>query len=346
MATMRALVVSKNGKLEEALSLTTVPKPTLDENSSNVLVRVKAAAINPVDAKIAEGALNILFTEKFPAGVGIDLSGVVEKAGKGTGYNPGDEVFGAMPMSARGSMAQYALLPASSLAFKPQSLSFVESSAIPVVGVTAFQALSRHQGNKEVAFIPGGLGGVGSMALQLAKHHFGFQRTFTTVSTAKVALLKEMIPDVDVVVDYKKVDPSTIIPAGGVDFVLDPLGTPYVWAKYLRTEAAKKPSLVSIIAPLKPAVVERTFGVHLGFVLRNLLTVMEWWTAVWIPRQINYESMSADPSVKDLTTLAELANKGLLKPVISKVFPLDQALEAYQFADSGKSYGKVVISID
>ncbi|KZT52702.1 GroES-like protein [Calocera cornea HHB12733] len=249
MESMRALILTKYGKLEEALTVMSTPKPTLDESSANVLVRVKAAAINPLDAKIAEGALNILFSEKFPAGVGLDLSGIVEKAGKDTGFNPGDEVFGIMPMTARGSMAEYALLPASMLAIKPHTLSFAESSALGVVGVTALQALAHHKGAKEVAFIPGGLGGVGSMALQLAKHQFGFARTITSVSTAKVAILKEKIPDVDIVVDYKKVDPATVIPAGSVDFVLDPLGTPYAWAKYLRTDATKKPTMVPSSLP-------------------------------------------------------------------------------------------------
>jgi len=342
---MRSLRLTKYGKPNDAFAVATVPKPTLDENSSNVLVRVKAASINPVDLKIAQGELNMLKAEKFPAGVGIDLSGIVEKAGKSTGFRPGDEVFGAMSMGDRASMAQYAVLPAQNLAHKPRSLSFIEASTLPVVGLTAFQALSRHQGTKETAFIPAGLGGVGFMALQLAKQHFGFKSTITTVSTAKVALLKEKVPDVDVVVDYKKIDPATVIPAGSVDFVLDPVGPPSAWTKYLRSDPEKKPSIVSIVSPARAEVIQRDFDVKLGFVMYNMINLMEWWTRWWMPRPITFYPLMATGNTKDLTLLADLADKGVLKPFVGKVFPLDKAVEAYELSASGGVTGKVVITM-
>ncbi|KZO97806.1 GroES-like protein [Calocera viscosa TUFC12733] len=345
---MKALMQTAYGEPSQVLKVLTVPLPAFDESSDELLLSVKAVSVNPLDYLLVRGALKFVWAEQMPTGVGVDLSAVVVKAGKRSGYKEGDEVIGCMAMQARGSIAEYCVISAQYTALKPKSLSHEEASCLPVVGLTAIEAFRRHAGPKDTAFIPAGLGGVGQIALQLAKPYAGFKHTLTTVSTSKVEVLKQHIRDVDVVIDYKKVDPATAIPAGSCDFVLEQFGKAPSYVRYMRKPArgstGGKPSIISIATPPNAEKAAQGWGVSLGFHIRVLLNLWDAWTRFWIPGWIHYDSFFAVANSEDLKALADLADQGKLKPVIDKVFPMDQAVEALALAES-KPAGKVVIRI-
>ncbi|KZO97830.1 GroES-like protein [Calocera viscosa TUFC12733] len=344
--TMHAIMQTAYGEPSKVLKLLTVPLPAFDESSNKLLLRVKAVSINPVDGMVIRGKLNIVWTDPMPAPVGYDVSGVVVKAGKGTGFKEGDEVYGFLSLNRPGSFAEYCTVPARNCALKPTSLSHEEAACLPLVGATAIQALQRHSGPKDTAFIPGGLGGVGSVMLQLAKPYSGFKHTITTASTAKVEVVKQHIRDVDVVIDYKKVEPATVIPAHSCDFVLDQFGKPASYAQYVRkpppSSAEGKPSIISVSAPPDAKKFQQAWETRGSLPLRIGLNLIDWWTRLWIPGWIHYDSFGALQSASDLKILADLADHGKLKPVIDKVFPMGQAVEAIALAET-KPAGKVVI---
>ncbi|KZO97828.1 GroES-like protein [Calocera viscosa TUFC12733] len=315
--TMKALIQIAYGEPSQVLKVLTVPLPAFDESSDELLLCVKAVSVNPPDYLIVRGVLKFVWAQQMPAGVGVDLSAVVVKAGKRSGYKEGDEVIGCMPMQARRSIAEYCVISSQYIALKPKSLSHEEASCLPVVGLTAIEAFRRHSGPKDTAFIPAGLGG-------------------------------QHIRDVDVVIDYKKVDPATAIPAGSCDFVLEQFGKAPSYVRYMRKPArgstGGKPSIISIATPPNAEKAQQGWGVSLPFHIRVLLNLWDAWTRFWIPGWIHYDSFFAVANSEDLKALADLADQGKLKPVIDKVFPLDQAVEALALAES-KPAGKVVIRI-
>ncbi|KZO97829.1 GroES-like protein [Calocera viscosa TUFC12733] len=346
--TMQALIQTAYGEPSQVLKVQTVPLPAFDESSDKLLLRVKAVSVNPLDLVIVRGGLKIMWTDPMPAPMGYDVSGVVVKAGKGTGFEEGDEVYGFLSINARGSIAEYCTVHARCVALKPTSLSHEEAACIPMVGTTAMQALQRHKGAKDTAFIPGGLGGVGSMALQLAKPYAGYKRTITTASTSKVDMLKKHIQDVDEVIDYKKVDPANVIPARSCDFVLEQFGKPSQYVRYMRRAESggkgERPSIISIGAPPNGKDAEKGWETNVGLPMRFVLNTMDLQTKLFIPSCVHYESFATLPSADDLKILADLADQGKLKPVVDKVFTLDQALEAFALVDT-KPAGKVVIRV-
>jgi len=346
--TMQAVMQSAYGEVKDVLKVTAVPIPAFDTSSQDLLIRVKAVSVNPLDWLLVQGQLKIVFIDKMPSATGADLSGVVARAGRGTGFKEGDEVYGFMQMHVRGSMAEYCVVPAQNCALKPKSLSHEEAACLPIAGLTALQALQRHSGPKGTAFISAGLGGVGSIALQLAKPFAGFKYTITTASTAKVALVKEHIKDIDEVIDYKKVDPGTVIPMHSCDFVLDQFGKPSQYVQYIKKPASGsrdgKPSIISILALPSAKKLQSGLGLKVGLFMRIGLDVMDTSTRLFIPGWINYDSFYTVPSPSGLKIMADLADQGKLKPVIHKVFPLAQAVEAIMLAET-KPAGKVVIRI-
>ncbi|EJU05295.1 GroES-like protein [Dacryopinax primogenitus] len=343
--TMKAVMQTAYGESSKVLQVTSVPLPTMNENSDDLLVRVKAVSINPLDSVILKGELRVAWTDTMPFAVGSDVSGVVVKAGKAAAFKEGDEVYGFLQMRHRGSLAEYCVIPASTCAHKPKNLTHEEAACLPMVGCTAMQVFECHSGPKDTAFIPGGLGGVGSMALQLAKPWAGFKKTITTVSTSKVAALKEHIKDVDEVMDYKTVDPETVIPAHSCDFALDQFGKPCSYIRYLKKGTGNdKPSVVSIMTPPNAEKAQKGWETRLGLGMTAVLTVMDWRTRFTIPGWVHYDSISAVPSGKDMEVLRKLAEEGKVRPIVDKVFELDQTIEAFALAES-KPAGKVVIRV-
>jgi len=345
---MKAIIQTAYGEPKEVLKIKDVRLPAFDENSDRLLVRVHAVSLNPLDWKIVKEELKIVFVDPMPSALGTDLSGVVVKAGRGTGFKEGDAVFGAQNMYCRTSMAEYTTVFARNVALKPNALSHDEASCLGVAGGTAIQALQRHKGPKGTAFIPAGLGGVGSIALQLTKPYAGFKRTITTVSTAKVPIVKQYVKDVDQVIDYKKVDPETVIPAGSCDFVLEQFNKPTEYLRYLKQPApgtkavSAMPSIIGLMTVPNAEKLQAGLELRVSFGMRMVLNVMDWWTRRPLPSWMFFDSFSALPSGADMKIMADLADQGKLRPVIHKVFPMEQMLAAFAVAQTAPA-GKVVI---
>ncbi|MFE5793711.1 NADP-dependent oxidoreductase [Streptomyces sp. NPDC056503] len=306
---MRAMVVEQWGGPEVLVEREVErPVPGLNE----VLVRVHAAGVNPVDWKTrASGAL--IAWDALPV-VGWDVSGTVEAVGPGVGVlRPGDEVFG-MPLFPRqaGGYAEYVVAPARHLAPKPASLSHVEAAALPLAALTAWQALvdaARVRPGERV-LVHAAAGGVGHLAVQIAKARGAY--VIGTASAAKHELLREL--GADEVLDYREVRFEDAV--SDVDVVLDALGgeTAERSLKVLRAGGR----LVTLPGPDDvPAAPE---GVRASWVL-------------------------VEPDHLGLREIAALVERGALRPVVDTVLPLSEAAKAHELGERGRTTGKIVLSV-
>ncbi|MEE1815919.1 NADP-dependent oxidoreductase [Streptomyces sp. SP18ES09] len=306
---MRAVVVEEWGGPEKLVEREVErPEPGLNE----VLVRVHAAGVNPVDWKTrASGGL---IEWGAPAVVGWDVSGTVEAVGPGVGgLRPGDEVFG-MPLFPRqaGGYAEYVVAPARHLAPKPASLSHVEAAALPLAALTAWQALVDAADVRpgERVLVHAAAGGVGHFAVQIAKARGAY--VIGTASAAKHGLLREL--GADEVIDYREAPFEDVV--SEVDVVLDGLGgeTAERSLKVLRSGGR----LITLPGPDDvPAAPE---GVR----------------AVWV---------LVEPDHLGLREIAALVESGALRPVVDTVLPLSEAAKAHELGERGRTTGKIVLSV-
>ncbi|MFE2235257.1 NADP-dependent oxidoreductase [Streptomyces sp. NPDC059442] len=306
---MRAVVVEQWGGPETLVEREIErPVPGLNE----VLVRVHAAGVNPVDWKTrASGAL--IEWGAAPV-VGWDVSGTVEAVGPGVGvFRPGDEVFG-MPLFPRqaGAYAEYVVAPARHLAPKPASLSHVEAAALPLAALTAWQALVDTAGVRpgERVLVHAAAGGVGHLAVQIAKARGA--HVIGTASAAKHDLVRSL--GADEVVDYRDVRFEDVV--ADVDVVLDGLGgeTAERSLKVLRAGGR----LVTLPGP--DDVPTTPEGVH----------------AQW---------MLVEPDHMGLREITALVESGRLKPVVDTVLPLAEAAKAHSVGEQGRTTGKIVLTV-
>ncbi|KAJ3473298.1 hypothetical protein NLG97_g10389 [Lecanicillium saksenae] len=226
-ATMLSITAPKYTN-PDGYELSTVAKPAVAQ-PTDVLIKVHAASINPVDVKKADGVMKMAIQDEFPYNIGYDAAGVVEEVGSGvTSFKAGDEVYVRLPESARGAWAEFAVCPESYIALKPKNMDFGDAASLPLAAMTALQALREYKGSLEgkTIFIPAGLSGTGAYGLQLAKNVFKAGKVITTVSTSKVPKVPELLGEnvVDQIIDYTKDDPIKTIPAQSVDFIFDTTG--------------------------------------------------------------------------------------------------------------------------
>ncbi|AJF68916.1 NADP-dependent oxidoreductase [Streptomyces vietnamensis] len=306
---MRAVVVEQWGGPEKLVEREVErPEPGLNE----VLVRVHAAGVNPVDWKTrASGAL--IAWGPLPV-LGWDVSGTVEAVGPGVGnLRPGDEVFG-MPLFPRqaGGYAEYVVAPARHLAPKPKSLTHVEAAALPLAALTAWQALVDAADVRpgERVLVHAAAGGVGHFAVQIAKARGAY--VIGTASAAKHELLREL--GADEVIDYREAPFEDVV--SDVDVVLDGLGgeTAERSLKVLRAGGR----LITLPGPDDvPAAPE---GVRAAWVL-------------------------VEPDHLGLREIAALVESGALRPVVDAVLPLSEAAKAHELGERGRTTGKIVLSV-
>lgn len=306
---MKAAQITDYGG-KDSVKINDAPKPAIKPNQ--VLVEVHAAGVNPFDITVREGRAQ---AKKLPATLGGDLAGtVVEVGSEVKGLQPGQAVYGqANAMSGDGSFAEFAPVVAAQLAAKSEKLSFTEAGAVPLVSGSAYQALVDHMNLQkgQKILIHGGAGGIGSMAIQLAKHigaHIA-----TTVSPDDSDFVKQL--GADQVIDYKTQDFSQIIK--DYDAVFDTVGGD----TNLKSYTVLKPggSLVSMVAQPDEALVKQ--------------------------HKLNYTAQFSRITTERLTKLAELFDQGALKPQIDKGFPLDQAADALEYLKTEHPRGKVVLQI-
>lgn len=330
---MKALTFKRYGKTPE-IGITEVPRPTL--RPDEMLVEVHAAGLNPIDNMITTGMFKPVLKFQLPAVMGSDLAGViVEVGGSVTRFKPGDEVFASIFDQGTGSLAEFAVVPQDLAARKPANLDFVQAASVPMVGLTSWQALKERadvQTGQRV-FIPAGSGGIGTFAIQLAKHLGAY--VGTTTSTANVALVKSL--GADDVIDYKKQEFEQVLQ--GYNVVL---GT-------IRGNALEKSigilkpggKIISLIGPLDAAFAQAR---KLSFVLELIFGLMSRKIIrMAAKKDVDYSFLFVRPDGEQLNEIGALLDAGHIHPVVDKVFPFDQAKQALEYLSQGRSKGKVVV---
>ncbi|EGX42945.1 hypothetical protein AOL_s00215g894 [Orbilia oligospora ATCC 24927] len=353
-ATMRSFFLPAGYGKPSTYKLGELPKPAVS-TPDNVLIKVHAASLNPIDMRYAEGTMKpMLPAQEFPSKIGYDASGVIEQVGdeaKNQGWNVGDEVFVRLPHEHRGSLSEYALTTSSYVARKPKNISHVEAASLPLVSMTAYQALGRIEGGREGlkdknVLVTAGMGGAGSIGIQIAKA-FG-ARVTTTMSGSKMARAKELLPGVvDQYIDYKNEDPAQVIKPRSLDFIFDTAGGN---VSSLFPLLKEKHKMISIAAMPNGDGMRSHFPDTPWYVSSGL-DLYAWWrtTGPAEKRGVEYDYHWLKPNGEDLAAVGKLVEEGKVKPVVGEVHKFDQAgcrQAAEVVMGRGSSNGgKVVIKI-
>lgn len=332
---MKSFTVNKYGK-KEKLQLIETAEPLVKDN--DVLVQVYATGVNLLDAKIRNGDFKIFLPYKTPFTLGHDIAGVVIKAGSQVSkFKIGDEIY-ARPSDHRiGTFAEYISIDEKDVALKPKNLTMEEASSIPLVGLTAWQALIEN-GNLEKGqkvFIQAGSGGVGTFAIQLAKHLGA--TVATTASSVNIDLVKNL--GADIVIDYKNEDFETILK--DYDLVLNSQDTKTL-EKSLRI---LKPN-GKVISISGPPDTDFADDLSLPWYLKLIMKMLSRGIKNKAKRLgVNYSFLFMRADGNQLSEITKLINEGIIKPVLDKVFPFDQTNEALAYVEAGRAKGKVVIKV-
>ena len=335
---MRAVVVEAFGKPAAShIKLTSIPTPTLSDPSS-LLIRVKAAALNPIDKIIVLGALQSMMPVELPAPLGYDVAGVVEAVGASvSAFRPGDAVFARVDHSRMGTLAEWVVTSAASAALKPQSLSFDEAASLPLAALTALQALQdvgRLSAGQSVLIL-GGTGGVGTIAIQLAR----ILGAASITATAGSEFNRCLTLGATKVIDYRSEKFSDSVK--DQDLVLDTTGETNSSFSCLKSGG----STVSIngaptVSGLQAAGVELSLPAQ-AFITAGAAPVQ----ANALLHNVSYSYCCMRPSGAQLAQVAQWVEEGKLKPVIDSVFPLEQATAAFEKLEDGHAKGKIVIHV-
>lgn len=332
---MKAFVVEKYKK-NGPVRLTDVPDPVI--GTDDVLVRIHTTAINLLDSKVRDGEFKLFLPYRPPFILGHDLAGTIIRVGANVRqFKVGDEVF-ARPRDGRiGTFAEMIAINAADLALKPTSLLMEQAASIPLVGLTAWQALIEvgkvKPGHK--VFIQAGSGGVGTFAIQLAKHLGA--TVATTTSAPNAELVKSL--GADVVIDYKTQDFEQVL--SGYDLVLNSQDAKTL-AKSLNV---LKPGgkLISISGPPDvPFAKSLRLNLLLRFVMRMLSRGI---IKKAKSRGVDYFFLFMRAEGQQLGEIAKLIDAGVIRPVVDKIFPFAQTAEALVYVETGRAKGKVVVAI-
>jgi len=332
---VKAFVVDKYKK-KGPIRLADMPEPQPDTN--DVLVRIHATALNQLDSKLRDGEFKLFLPYRPPFILGHDLAGTVVRVGANVrGFKVGDEVY-ARPRDHRiGTFAELIAVDAADLALKPASLTMEEAASVPLVGLTAWQALVEIADLKkgQKVFIQAGSGGVGTFAIQLAKHLGA--TVATTTSAANAALVKRL--GADIVIDYKTQDFEEVL--RDYDVVLHSQDGQAL-EKSLRV-LRRGGKLVSISGPADP-----TFGKQIA--APGFVRLVIWLLSAGVRRRardrgVDYAFLFMKASGSQLREITRLIEAGAIRPVIDKVFPYPSTNEALAYVESGRAKGKVVIRV-
>lgn len=312
------------------------PEPELRDN--DVMVEIHAASVNLLDNKIRDGEFKLILPYRLPLVLGNDVAGVVVRVGANVRkFKPGDEVY-ARPAQARiGTFAEYIAINEADVAIKPNNLTMEEAASIPLVALTAWQVLveraSVQKGQK--VLIHAGSGGVGTIAIQLAKHLGAY--VATTTSTGNMDLVKSL--GADSVVDYKKDDFEKVLQ--GYDVVLNSLGKDTLE----KSLAVLKPGgkLISISGPPDPDFARQNGS---GWPLRQVMRLL----SSGIRRKskrlgISYSFLFMTANGGQLEKITALIEAGNIRPVVDRVFPFEKTNEALDYVQTGRAKGKVVVAV-
>ncbi|MGY3847507.1 NADP-dependent oxidoreductase [Streptomyces hydrogenans] len=333
---MKAFMVEKYG---DATGMRAAEMPDPQVGADDVLVKIHAASVNPLDMKIRNGDLKAILPYRLPLVLGNDLAGTVVRVGSSVDrFAVGDEVYARPDKDRIGTFAELLAVHQDDLAPKPATLTMTEAASLPLVALTAWQALVERANVQpgQKVLIHAGAGGLGSIAVQLAKALGA--HVATTASTAKVGLVKEL--GADEVIDYRTQNFEEIL--DGYDIVLDSLGGENL-AKSLRI---LKPGglAISVAGPPDPATA-RELGSNP--VLRLAITALSAKTRRQAKRLgVTYSFLFMKASGDQLRELAPLLDSGKIRPVVDTVFPFDDTLHAMEYVEKGRAKAsKVVVSM-
>jgi NADPH:quinone reductase-like Zn-dependent oxidoreductase len=308
---MKAITIREFGG-PEVLKMEEIPTP--QPSADEVLIKIYASGVNPIDWKIRKGLRKEKFPTQFPLVLGWDVSGVVQEAGSNvTDLKPGDEVYGRPDPTKNGTYAEYIVVKASEVAIKPKTIDHIHAAGVPLAGLTAWQGLFDHghleQGQR--VLIHAASGGVGTFAVQFAKWKGAY--VIGTTSTENINFVKQL--GADEVIDYKKEKFDEKIE--NIDLVFDTLGgeTQTRSLKVLK----KGGTLVTTLKPENEGVAKE--------------------------KNIHIEGYMALSTSAGLKKIAELIDAGKVKPIIAKVFPLKDAAKAQSLSEEGHTVGKIILQV-
>jgi NADPH:quinone reductase-like Zn-dependent oxidoreductase len=332
---MKAFALTRYGKTN---NVAPVERAEPDLRDDDVLVQIHAASVNPLDLKIRNGELKPLLPYKLPVVLGNDLAGIVVKTGpRVRSFKPGDAVYAKPRQDRIGAFAEYLALTENDVAPKPKRLDMTEAASLPLVALTAWQALvvkARVQPRQKV-LIHAGSGGLGSVAIQLAKH---LGATVATTTSAKNAgWVKDL--GADVVIDYKTQDFADEL--SGYDVVLDTQGG----VTLEKSLQVLKPggTVISVAGPPDP-VFAREFGAN-WFLVQAMRALSYSIRRKAKKRSVTYSFLFMTANGAQLRELCALVDAGVIRPIIDRVFPFDDTLAALAYVESGRSKGKVVVTM-
>ncbi|WP_370149284.1 NADP-dependent oxidoreductase [Exiguobacterium profundum] len=308
---MKAAYIEQYGGSDE-FKVGELEQPTI--GADDVLIEVHAASVNPVDWKLREGYLKEMLHFEMPLVIGWDVSGVIKEVGANvTELEVGDEVFSRPDIARQGTYAEYVAVDAHLVVKKPTSLNFEEAASLPLVAHTAWQVMFEVMDAKpgDRIFIGAGSGGVGTVAIQLAKAHGLY--VVTSTSTPNVDWVKNL--GADEVIDYKQQDPAEAV--RDLDFVFDTMGGDGQGKLYRMLK--ENGMLVSISTPPNEEEAKQA--------------------------KARAEYVFMQPTGERLKKIAEAVEKGELKPVIDRVFDLEDTKLAHDYGEEGHAKGKIVIRV-
>src|SRR6266571_228314 len=332
---MKAFVVDRY-KSKSAVRLGEMPEPEVRDD--DVLVQVHAASLNQLDSKIRDGEFKLILPYRLPLILGNDMAGVVVRVGpKVRRFKSGDEVYARPNQDRIGTFAELIAMNEADVALKPKNLTMQEAASIPLVGLTAWQVLiDRAELKKgQKVLIHAGSGGVGTFAIQLAKHIGA--TVATTTSSANVDLVKSL--GADVVIDYRKDDFEKLL--YDYDVVLNSLGSETL-KKSLRV---LKPGgkLISISGPPYP-----DFAREIGspWILKPVMRVLSYRIRRAAKRRhVSYSFLFMRANGDQLREITALIDSGVIRPVMDRVFPFESTREAMAYLEKGRAKGKVVVKV-
>jgi len=332
---MKAFILERYGK-KSSMRLGEMPKPEVRDH--DVLVAIHAASLNQLDAKIRDGEFKLILPYRLPLILGNDVAGVVVGVGpKVRGFKSGDEVYARPNQDRIGTFAEFIAMNEADVALKPKNLTMEESASIPLVGLTAWQVLIERAELKkgQKVLIHAGSGGVGTFAIQLAKHIGA--TVATTTSAANVDLVRSL--GADIVIDYKKQDFAKVL--NGYDVVLNSLGKDTLEKSLKVLKPGGK--LISISGPPDTAFAKES---GLNWFFQQVMRLLSYGIRRKAKRHgISYSFVFMRANGEQLSKITSLIESGVVRQVVDRIFPFLATNEAMDYLATGRAKGKVVVTV-
>jgi len=321
---MKVLQIVKYGELKDGLSFSETTRPSI--KATDIFIETKATGLNPIDYKLVSGGLKDMVPLNLPSTIGFDVSGTIIEKGKDvTRFEVGDAVYARVPQNQMGTGAEYVAVDSTVVSKKPENIAFEEAAGLPLIGLTSIQALERvglKEGDR--VLIHAGSGGVGSFAIQYAKTKGA--DVYTTTSTKNVEWVKAL--DADRVIDYKKEDYKSIV--SDLDIVFDTLVGDYTAAAFQVIKEGCKVTNTASVPDEETAAIMGMKGYKLP---ENLSKLMD-------AKSANSKLTGMQPNGEQLDAISSMVKNGKIKPVIDKVYPFKEGIDAYSYLATGRAKGK------